>query len=72
LQTNEHADNDYGSNAKQLLEFQVSTPGRLVVSDSQRLVTRRPTDNLKTLWEGSGKSATDLNNQTKIKSKPSP
>jgi hypothetical protein len=53
LQTKEVADNDYGDGAVHLLEFQVSTPGRCNGSDDPSLESARPTDNLKSLWEGS-------------------
>jgi len=43
------------------ISSRVLTPDRRRFDDSQRLVTRRPTDNLKTLWEGSGYLASDLN-----------
>ena len=43
------------------ISSRVLTPDRRRFDDSQRLVTRRPTDNLKTLWEGSGYLETDLN-----------
>jgi hypothetical protein len=53
LQTKEDIGNDYGGDAMQLLKVQVSTPARWFCSDSQRLESPLPTDNLKDAWERS-------------------